>query len=450
METNCKSVYVNREYDPEFRLKDFFFHLLYRWRSILLVALACAAVFGVWQYISVDAAHRAGNKTKEEQRYEQNLATYQATVASEKEKLENWQALLNERLAYQDNSLLMQLDTENVWTAEKKYLVTGTEGPAADILAVYTGAMVTEHDGVALQEAFGTDNAGYVNEVVAITADNAENSFRAAVYAPTQEAAEKGLAYVAGKIEEAGTRAQEIAPHTLQAVSEGASLQILEGLTQKKSDLHDEILKYKDKVKKAERNLAGATDNEPLAPGDPVKSWAVTGAGLGLLAMIGIYLVSFLLHGKLRRGEESSEQYGVPVCGEMNRAGARRPGKGIDGWLEKLQFRKEKKSDAQVYDNAAAMVKEKREDGTLVLAGTVGKETLERVKAEMEKRLGEEAEVEVCAGFPEESGSVEKVNGAGCVVWVEEKHVSRNEEIKRAAEVFEAVGAKVIGVLVVG
>ncbi len=180
-----------------------------------------------------------------------------------------------------------------------------------------------------------------------------------------------------------------------------------------------------------------------------MKSWAVTGAGLGLLAMIAIYLVSFLLRGKLRRGEEISEQYGVPVFGGMNRSGARRPGKGIDGWLEKLQFRKEKKTDGQVYDNAAALVKENRAEGTLLLAGTVGKDVLESVKAEMEKRLGEEAQVDVCAGFPTESGAVEKVNGAGSVLWVEEKHVSRNDGIKRAAEVFETVGAKVIGVLVV-
>ena len=442
------AVHLNREYNPEVRIRDLLFHLLYRWRSILLAVLACGIVFGAWQYFSVDAVHKAGNRTKDEQRYEQNLASYQATVADESEKLEQWRALLNERLERQDKSLLMQLDPENVWAAEKKYLVIGVEGSAADVLAVYTGAMIADHDGAALLEAFGTNNAGYVSEVVSFSTDSAENSFRVTVYASTKEAAEKGLAYVAGKIEEAGARAQEVAPHTLQAVSEGVSLQILEDLTQKKRTLHDEILMYKDKVKNAEENLAGAKENEPLAPGDPVKKWTLAGAGLGLLAMIGIYLISFLLRGKLRRGEEITEQYGVPVFGEMNRSGACRPGKGIDGWLEKLQFRKEKKTDEQVYDNAAALVKDNRAEGTLLLAGTVGGGVMESVKKELEKRLGEE-KIDVCAGFPVESGAVESVSAAGNVLWVEEKHVSRNEGIKRAAEVFEAVGAKVIGVLVV-
>lgn len=449
MSDGNNSVHLNQEYTPEVRIRDLVFHLLYRWRSILLAALVCGIVFGTWQYFSVDAAHKAGNKTRDEQRYEQNLVDYQRNLTEAQEKLQSWQDRLDERTAYLNNSLLMQLDPANVWIAEKKYLITGIGRSAADLLAVYTGALAAEHDGAALQEAFGTDNAGYVSEVVSFTADTVENSFRVAVYAQTREAAEKGLAYVAGKIEEAGAKAQEIAPHTLQTVSEGASLQILDDLTAKKSAVLDEIFKYQDKIKTSQRSVNGAAENEPLAPGDPVKSWAVTGAGLGLLAMIGIYMVSFLTHGKLHRAEEISEQYSVPVFGEMNRSGARRSGKGIDGWLEKLQFRKEKKSDGQVYDNAAAMVKEKRVDGTLVLAGTVGGDMLESVKKELEKRLGEEVDISVCAGFPEESGSVESVNGAGSVVWVEEKHVSRNEGIKRAAEVFEAVGAKVIGVLVV-
>ena len=77
MSENCKSVHLNRDYDPEYRLKDVLFHLLYRWRSILLVTLLCAVVFGGLQALSTNAARRAGNKTKDELRYEQDMAAYQ-------------------------------------------------------------------------------------------------------------------------------------------------------------------------------------------------------------------------------------------------------------------------------------------------------------------------------------------------------------------------------------
>ena len=62
MSVNGKSVHVNREYEPEFRLKDFFFHLLYRWRSILLVVLLCAAVIGGLKGLSANAAYQAGKQ----------------------------------------------------------------------------------------------------------------------------------------------------------------------------------------------------------------------------------------------------------------------------------------------------------------------------------------------------------------------------------------------------
>ena len=176
---------------------------------------------------------------------------------------------------------------------------------------------------------------------------------------------------------------------------------------------------------------------------------ALTGAGLGLLAMLGLYLITFVRRSRLKKGDELTEQYGVPLFGEVERSGARKPGKGIDGLLEKLEFRKKPITEEQVYDNAAVLVRENRGEGTLLLAGTVGEDVLGRVKAEMAKRLGEEMVIGTLAGFPAGSGAAEEVCRAGAVLWVEEKNVSRNDGIRKAAEMLETAGAKVIGALVV-
>ena len=94
-------------------------------------------------------------------------------------------------------------------------------------------------------------------------------------------------------------------------------------------------------------------------------------------------------------------------------------------------------------------MRENRGEGTLLLAGTVGEDVLGRVKAEMAKRLGEEMVIGTLAGFPAGSGAAEEVCRAGAVLWVEEKNVSRNDGIRKAAEMLETAGAKVIGALVV-
>ena len=449
METKSKSVHLNREYDPEIRVRDALFHLLYRWRSILLAVLLGAVVFGGWQYLHVNAAHSAGNLTQEEERYERDLAYYRETLENSQRNLEEWEKLLQERYTDRDHSLLMKLSPENTWAAEKKYLVSGAGDSAADVLAVYSGAMETGHDEAALEEAFGTPVAGYVKEITSIHSVDGENAFLVTVYAADQEAAEKGLAYVSRKIEEAEKQAQGVAPHTLQAVAEGASREFLSEFSEKQYLLNEDVARHESKVRVAQKALFNAEESMPVKQGNPVARWAIAGAVLGLLGMIFVYLTAFAQRGKLREGTEISEQYSIPLFGEMNRSGARRPGKGLDRLIEKLEFRKNLKTENEVYDNAAVLIRETSEEGTLLLAGTVREEVLAGVKAELEKRLGEDMGIKTRAGFPVSSGSAEDACGTSSVLWVEEKHVSRSKGIRRAAEVLETAGAKVIGVLVV-
>lgn len=444
-----QSVHLNKEYDPEIRVRDAFFHLLYRWRSILLAMILCAAVFGDYQYLRVNAAHGAGNQTKEEQRYARDLAYYQETLEDSQRNLEEWEKLLQEQYAVRDHSLVMKLDAENTWAAEKKYVVSGTGDSAADVLAVYTGAMETDHDEAALEEAFGTPVAGYVKEITAIRTVDCENAFRVTVYAAGREAAEKGLGYVCRKVEEAEKRAQAVAPHTLQDAGEGVARAFLPEFAERQYAVNEDVARHESKVRTAQKALFNAEESMPVAQGNPVVRWAIAGAVLGLLGMIVVYLTSYAQRGKLRGGTEISEQYSVPLLGEMNRSDARKPGKGLDGLIEKLEFRKDRKTDGQVYDNAAVLVRETRGEGTLLLAGTVREEVLAGVRAELAKRLGEDTEIGICAGFPVSSDSAEKACRAGAVLWVEEKHVSRSKGIRRAAEVLETSGAKVIGLLAV-
>ena len=449
MEIKGNSVHLNREYDPEIRVRDVLFHLLYRWRSILLVMILCAAVLGGWQYFRVSTAHRAGNLTKDEQRYERDLAYYRNTLENSQRSLEEWEQRLRERYAVRDNSLLMKLSPENTWAAEKKFLVSGAGESTADVLAVYTGAMETSHDEAELAEAFGTPVAGYVKEITAIRIVDGENAFLATVYAADEEAAEKGLAYVSRKIEEAEKQAQEIAPHTVQTAAEGVSRAFPSEFVEKQYTVYEDVARHESKVRSATKAVFNAEESMPVKQGNPAVRWGIAGAVLGLLAMILVYVTAYAQRGKLREGSEISEQYRIPLFGEMNRSGARRPAKGLDGLIEKLEFRKDPKTEDEVYDNAAVMIRENRGEGTLLLAGSVREEILAGVKAALRKRLGEDTEIEIRAGFPVSSGSAEDACRAGAVLWVEEKHVSRSKGIRKAAEVFGTVRAKVIGTLVV-
>ena len=280
--------------NSEIRWKDLFSHLLHRWKSILAVTVLCAVALGGWQYFGVKKAHDAGEKTKEEARYEKELSTFEENLATAQGDVNYFTNLCQERITYRDNSLLMNLDPNNLWIAEKKYRVSGADESAADVLAVYTGAMKTEHEKAEILEAFGTENAGYARELVKIIPEAEENSFTVTVWGSDKEKAEKELAYVSGKIEEAEKRAQEIGNHTLRVLSEGASESVLEELISKQSTLANQIADDKDDITRAKRTLNNVQESKPYEPGDPVVRWGVTGAVLGFVLMIAIYLTTFL------------------------------------------------------------------------------------------------------------------------------------------------------------
>ena len=276
------------------RMKDLFSHFLRRWKSILAVTVLCALVLGGWQYIKVKKAHDAGEKTKEEARYEDELATYETNLANAQGDVEYLTGVRQSRVAYRNSSLLLNLDPNDVWAAEKKYRVSGADEKAADILAVYTGAMTADHDEAQIQEAFGTDNAGFARELVQIAADEAEKSFTVTVWGAEKEKAEKGLEYVSGKIAEAEKKAQEIGDHTLLELNSGVSKSVIEDLETKQKNLGEEIADDEDAITRSKRMLNNVKETKPFEPGDPVVRWAVTGGVLGFLLMIAIYLTSFL------------------------------------------------------------------------------------------------------------------------------------------------------------
>lgn len=296
---------MTAEYDAEIRLKDLFGFFLRRWKSILAVTVICGLVLGGWQYFSVKKTHDAGEKTKEESRYEQELVLYETNLASAQENLDYSLGVRDRRVAYRDHSLLIGLDPENAWAAEKKYLVSDVSGSAEEILAVYTGAMTADHEEAALLDAFGTDNAGYALEVVSIVADPSENSFTVTVWASEKEKAEKGLAYVSRIIEQTEKTAQGVGAHTLKAVNEGTAKSLVPDLITVQSAIGEQVIDAEDAVNRARRAINNVLESKPFNPGDPVVRWAVTGAVLGFLVMLGIYLTSFLRKRSPRNGAGS-------------------------------------------------------------------------------------------------------------------------------------------------
>ena len=281
--------------EKKIRWKDLGSHYLRRWKSILAVTVLCTVVLGGWQYFSVKKIHDAGEQTKEELRYTQGMADYERELAAAQENVDACVWTSENRRAYRENSILMNLNPEDVWAAEKKYRISGAEETAAvDLLAAYTGVLTADHDAAAIQEAFGMDNPGYAVELITIVSDPAECSFTVTAYAAEKEQAEKELAYVSGLIEAKEKQAQTLGAHTLKMLNEGSSKTVFYGLIDLQNALAEQIADDEDNITHAKRLLKNVQEGKPFAPRDPVVRWAVAGGVLGFLLMLAIYLTTFL------------------------------------------------------------------------------------------------------------------------------------------------------------
>ena len=114
---------INKNQVMEINLKDLFFYLLYRWRSILAAALIGAIALCGYQYLSIKKAHDAGELTKDERQYQINVQQYKEELASNRNMVTVYTKLLREQNDYLDNSIYIKLSPNNVYIARNSYLI---------------------------------------------------------------------------------------------------------------------------------------------------------------------------------------------------------------------------------------------------------------------------------------------------------------------------------------
>ena len=431
---------INKNYLGELKFKDLFFHVLYRWRSILLIALACALVLGGTQYLN--DRKRAGN----------------AGEAPEEPKLtavgQFRSDLLEGRRGYLQESPYIRLDAKNVWTAEKTWLVKAGEGEtvsADSILQAYAAPLAGAGD-AELEEAFGT--SVYAGELVRVTLSGESDTVNVRVQGADRETVEKGMAFVSGRIEAISAgKAKEAGSHELLVLSEGVSAGPDAELAKKQEELLRFVADEEKEAEKDNERLSGersswqAQVNGAAAQASlgPAVKKAVLGFVLAAVLMAALYVVLYAVNGRMKGAEEITGKYGVPVLGECFRSASKHKGKGLDGLLEKLEGKNRVPADAEAQDRLASLAEGWEEAGTVGLASTLPEGDLKALEEALKKRRPEK-EIAVLADFTRSGKAVAEAAKAGAVVWVEEKGVSRRQEMDQAAETLLAAGAKVKGV----
>lgn len=446
------------EYEVELNLKDLLFHLLYRWRSLLVAALIGAIVLCGYQFFSIKSVHDEGKLTKEERQYQIDLQTYRENLSSGRRQVETLTRQLEGQNKYQAESIYFRLDAQSVWTARASYLVKvdpsvldtlpqgSTIDPADSLLSSYALPLSSATDDE-LKAAFGTENPSYAAELVLVSTDPTTNTVNVSVKGATRESAEAGLSLVQGKILLLEEKAQEIEKHTLTLTGQQSTQGTDSGLAQAQKDLA-KSMEDSQKLLQEAREQVNELENkkEPKEPGMHLLRMGVVGFILGAFLLAAVYLAVFVLRGTLTGGSDLARRYDLPVLGEFERTMSLHGGKGLDKFFQKHEL-KEQIEDSAVYDRIASLIAEKTDVKNLLLLSTLPEEKLAILQKELSSRLPG-LSLEAQGNFLENGEAIPKASAADAVLLAEEKGISKNKAIDSMAKALVLSKANVIGAVI--
>ena len=451
---------INRKYEKIIDLRDLFFHLLYRWRGIVLAALIGAALLGAMQHFKVQRIHSAGKQTAEEIKYEAAKQSHDEQVANCEANIRINTALLDSNNEYLAESVYMSLNPQQEWQAVSRFYVQldpsvlealpagSAQDPADYVLPAYQYNLKSDLNAPELAELMGTDRPAYIDELVTVSMDAAANTVSVRIVGPDEATVEAQQAFFTARLmNECQATAQQIAPHTLIKLSEDVRAVVDTAITDKQADISKKNTTYQTAIVTNRDQLQSLRNSAPKKPGEHLVRYAVIGFMLGAVLWAGLQLILYAARGRLHTAGELQEHYALASFGQFARSRARRPGKGIDALIEKWEFGRGRPADEVVCDGAAALIREKYSGGRVLLAGSLPEAEMKPVCEALRARLGDDVALEARGGFLGDSGAIAAAGRADAVVLVERLHESRTADIDREIDVMNIGGAKVGGFL---
>ncbi len=451
---------LNKKQVVEVNLRDLFFHLLYRWRSILIAALIGALVFCAYQYLSVKKTHDEGKLTKEERQYELDYQAYQEDTKRNQDLTQAYMAKLESMNTYQKESLFFNMDPKSIWYANRKYLIKADSSvyenlpqgfsadPVDSVLSVYA-SLITEIPAEEWIDIYGTDNMDYISEMITVYPNASDNTLTIGATAGTEEIALKARELLHKTVNQLSSgRAQEIEPHIIIMISELTELSSDDALITKQNSVADLINETLDMLQETRKN-----QDELEAKGEPGKpslhliKMSILGIIFGAIILACYYAVLYITRGKLNNSQDMTERYNLHVLGDLMTSGQLHADKGIDKVIARFERGKQSLDPETVYDNIGALIADKQGIGKLVLVSPAPQENLTALQNALAERLPDKT-VETQGDMLRNSTAITESSKADAVLLVVEKHRSGLKEIDRIAEDLIISEANVIGAIV--
>ncbi len=476
---------MNRRDVVEIDLIDLFLYILKRWKVLILAGLIGGLLLGAYGgYKSYNPGTQPFDNSAELEKLSAGLTDIEkAEVQSAADIYVSYKGLYDDRLAYGENSLLLKLDPQQVYTGTTTYFISDyfddkgkyvvENDNAGNIVAMYRAELTDDTTISFIKNVTGynVDNT-YIREIYSVFGDGV-SLLKINVKADSQNTCEAILGVLEGRLEEVKGHVADKMDHNIekvgtvwskgydgsivdtQRVQNEALVNMQTAITKIPTSLTtDQQSYYKELIKSAylpEQSEADASANA----GNSINiKGIIKKAIIGIIAGVFLYACYlcciYVFDQVLRTPDMLERACGSELLGVIGSAERKR--RGIDGWLDKLSDKKDGVRDgADTYGLIAAAVSagmDKKGVSKLFVTGSVSTEQAETVKSKIASLLPGK-DVKAGASVLADPEAVKALSSSEAVLIVEQTGLSKYADICKEADICKNYGIDILGTVAV-
>ena len=453
----------NPRYEYEIDIADLFYHILARWRIIIIMAILCAAALGGYRYIK-NQMEGDTNKDYEKQlaKYHKEVEAYEKSNQRVDELVDSYNDQIDQLTGYLEKSVKMNIDPQNEWVARCDYFVevdksvfdelpeSNTQDPADSLLGLYQSLFYeTAYDNEAVAKS-GVGEEKYLNELVTWTINTYTDSITITIIGNNEKQVREILDFYIDRIE--GTikeTAESTIKHELTLANNMTYKKVDQTLVTEKRSVVDTISNLRVSISRARTEQLALVEPgvEPTKPSG-LKKYIILGFLLGGFIAVAIYTVRYVTARRLHNEDELQTLYNIPVYGALPNTITRKPNKGIDKIIEKRRNKK-KLTDKDVICKRIATLIEKDYVGKKVgIVSTSGSERVKELFETLKEMLEGKVSIILEQEFLENSEAVQELGSSDAVFVAEVRDDSEMAKIDHLGEILDISGCNVKGYVV--
>ena len=325
-----------------FTMKELLAILVRRGKMVLIFAMVFALLLGVWQGLKLTEAANAPKNTPEqiEKRYLAALETYQGEKAYLERQIADKQKQLDNQIAYNEKSLLMNIDPLNKTVTTIYLMISGLNNVELNQMFL-TETLAIDYAVNRIQKQYSLywDRITLQNELTGTPYSNVEEKYiqEVAVFSISASGGGYMTISVTAETEELSNQVAQTLLHTLldyqptvvknsfehqiSLVSQSTKIEIDKTLEKNQSANLEKVKDYQTDLAALKESLAALAEpsrDVTITTGTILKEavkYMVLGAALGIILSVVWVVLSYLFRSRVEMSRSLAQVLSVPMLG---------------------------------------------------------------------------------------------------------------------------------------